>query len=97
MGIARCVCYTNAKPAIKAEERVTRLQNSVKLSLLCFFSDILFALKARDAHCVSREYHSAYDEYNCVSNITRREANRTGVILRLEYHAKRESRFYALI
>ena len=48
----------------------------------CGFSDILFALKARDAHCVSREYHSAYDEYNCVSNITRREANRTGVILR---------------
>ena len=36
MGIAQCICLTNAKPAIKTEERVTRKQNSVKLSLFCF-------------------------------------------------------------
>jgi len=33
----------------------------------CGFSGILFALKARDAHCVSREYHSARAEYHCVA------------------------------
>ena len=33
----------------------------------CGFSSILFALKARDAHCVSREYHSARAEYHCVA------------------------------
>ena len=47
MGIAQCVCYTNAKLAIKAEERVTRLQNSVKLSILCFLV-IFFALAKSD-------------------------------------------------
>ena len=47
MGIARCVCYTNAKPAIKAEERVLWKQNSVKFSLLCFLV-IFFALAKSD-------------------------------------------------
>ena len=36
MGIARYICNTNAKLAIKTEERVIRKQNSVKLSLFCF-------------------------------------------------------------
>ena len=41
------------------------------------FSGILFAIKARNAHAVSGEYHSARAEYHCVHNaivcnITRR-------------------------
>ena len=47
MGFARCLCNTKAKLAIKAEERATRLQNSVKLSLLCFLV-IFFALAKSD-------------------------------------------------
>ena len=42
MGIALCICKTNAKLAIKTEERVLRKQNSVRLSLfLLSMSDIL--------------------------------------------------------
>ena len=37
MGLARGICNTNAKPAIKTEERVIRKQNSVKLSLFAFY------------------------------------------------------------
>ena len=33
IGIARCICKTNAKLAIKTEERVLRKQDSVRLSL----------------------------------------------------------------
>ena len=47
MGIARCICLTNAKLAIKTEERVIRKYNSVKLSLFCIFmSDILCFAKS---------------------------------------------------
>ena len=38
MGAARCICKTNAKLAIKTEERVLRKQNSVRLSLFLLFS-----------------------------------------------------------
>ena len=47
MGFARCICLTNAKLAIKTEERVIRKYNSVKLSLFCIFmSDILCFAKS---------------------------------------------------
>ena len=48
MGIALCICETNAKLAIKTEERVTRLQNSVKLSLFSAFLVIFFAFAKSD-------------------------------------------------
>ena len=47
MGFARGLCNTKAKLAIKTEERGTRLQNSVKLSLLCFLV-IFFAFAKSD-------------------------------------------------
>ena len=45
MGIARCICKTNAKLAIKTEERVLRKQDSVRLSLflLSMSDNIAFA------------------------------------------------------
>ncbi len=48
MGIARGVCKTNAKPTIKTEESVLRKQNSVRLSLFCFFTVIFFACAKSD-------------------------------------------------
>ena len=48
MGFARSICNTNAKLAIKTEERVTRKQISVKLPLLSalYVSDILCYAKS---------------------------------------------------
>ena len=43
----------------------------------CGFSDILFAFQTRVANTTWTK-----SKYHCASNITRREANRTGVILR---------------
>ena len=64
MGIARCICYTNAKLAIKAEERVTRLQNSVKLSLLCFLV-IFFALAKSDIIAYAIVILKPLGEFSC--------------------------------
>jgi len=46
------------------------------------FRDILFA------HKLAKQISLGVSRITLRSNITRRQANRTGVILRLEYHAK---------
>jgi len=48
MGAVRCICKTNAKLAIKTEERVLRKQNSVRLSLFLLSMSDNIALAGSD-------------------------------------------------
>ena len=59
MNVARFICNTNAKPAIKTEERVMRKQNSA-YSLFSVFSVIFYSPTNSRS-----EYRSVQDEYHC--------------------------------
>ena len=48
MGIARCICYTNAKLAIRNRRESNTAVRSVKLSLFCIYASAILCFAKSD-------------------------------------------------